>query len=78
MFKAKEVLGDHFCLMGSVPLTLLQIGSASEVDEYCQKLIRVCGKGGGYIMRTDTDYIQDAKLENVKVMMDAVEKYGRY
>lgn len=78
MFKAKEALGDHFCLMGSVPLTLLQMGSASEVDEYCKKLIQVCGKGGGYIMRTDTDYIQDAKPENVKAMMDAVEKYGRY
>ena len=29
-------------------------------------------------MRTDTDYIQDAKPENVRAMMDAVEKYGRY
>ncbi len=78
MFKAKEVLGDHFCLMGSVPLTLLQAGSPSEVDEYCKKLIQVCGKGGGYILRTDTDYIQEAKIENVKAMMDSVEKYGRY
>jgi len=78
MFKAKAALGDHFCLMGSVPLTLLQIASPSEVDEYCKKLIQVCGKGGGYILRTDTDYIQDAKPENVRVMIDSVEKYGRY
>ena len=78
MFKAKEALGDHFCLMGNVPLTLMQIASPSEVDEYCKKLIQVCGKGGGYIMRTDTDYIQDAKPENVRAMINAVEKYGRY
>jgi hypothetical protein len=78
MFKAKAALGDHFCLMGSVPLTLLQMASPSEVDEYCKKLIQVCGKGGGYIMRSDTDYIQDAKPENVRVMIDSVEKYGRY
>ncbi len=76
MFKAKEALGDNFCLMGNVPLTLLQIGSSQEVEDYCKKLIRVCGKGGGYILRTDTDYIQDAKPENVRVMMDTVKKYG--
>jgi hypothetical protein len=78
MFKAKEVLGDHVCLMGSVPMNLLQIGSPSEVEEYCKKLIQVCGKGGGYIMRTCTDYIQEAKIENIKAMMDAVKKYGVY
>lgn len=78
MFKAKEILGDHVCLMGSVPMNLLQIGSPSEVEEYCRKLIQVCGKGGGYIMRTCTDYIQEAKIENIKAMMDAVKKYGIY
>ena len=66
MFKAKEALGDHFCLMGSVPLRMLQIASPSEVDEYCKKLIQVCGKGGGYILRADTDSIQDARPENVR------------
>ena len=75
MFKAKEVLGDHCALMGSVPLTLLQMGSPSEVDEYCKKLIKVCGKGGGYIMRSDTDFIQEARPENVKAMVDSVKKY---
>jgi hypothetical protein len=78
MFKAKEALGDHFCLMGSVPLTMLQIASPSEIDEYCKKLIQVCGKGGGYILRADTDYMQDAKPENIRAMAESVEKYGRY
>ncbi|MEE8419458.1 MAG: uroporphyrinogen decarboxylase family protein, partial [Dehalococcoidales bacterium] len=76
MFKAKEALGDHFCLMGNVPLTLLQIGSPSEVEDYTKKLINICGKGGGYILRTDTDFIQDAKPKNVRAMMDTVKKYG--
>lgn len=75
MFKAKEALGNHCVLMGNVPLTLLQMGSPSEVDEYCKKLIKVCGKGGGYILRSDTDFIQQAKPENVKAMVDSVKKY---
>ena len=78
MFKAKEVLGDHVSLMGSVPMNLLQTGSPSEVEEYCKKLIQICGKGGGYILRTCTDYIQEAKIENIKAMMDTVKKYGVY
>jgi hypothetical protein len=75
MFKAKKVLGNHCALVGSVPLTLLQMGSPSEVDEYCKKLITICGKGGGYILRSDTDFIQDAKPENVKALADSVKKY---
>lgn len=78
MAKAKAALGNRFCLMGSVPLTLLQMGSPPEVEEYCKKLIKVCAKGGGWIMRSDTDYIQDAKPENVKAMVDATRKYGVY
>jgi len=75
MAKAKEVLGNHCCIIGNVPSTLLQMGSPSEVDEYCKKLIKVCGKGGGYIMTSDTNAIQEAKPENVKVMVDSVKKY---
>ena len=78
MFKAKAVLGDKFPIMGGVPSTLLQIASPSEVDEYCKKIIQGCGKNGGFIFRTDTDYIQESKPENVRAMIDSVEKYGRF
>ncbi|MEK7354349.1 MAG: uroporphyrinogen decarboxylase family protein [Chloroflexota bacterium] len=78
MFTAKEVLGNHFCLMGNVPQSLLQMGSPSEVDEYCKKLIKVAGKGGGYILRGATDAVQDARPENVRAMIDSVKKYGVY
>ncbi len=77
MARAKEVLGDHLCIMGNVPSSLLQVGSAQDVDEYCKKLIKVCGKGGGFIL-TNGSSIDEAKPENVKAMIDSVEKYGRY
>lgn len=78
MFKAKEVLGDRFCLMGNVPQALLQTGSPSEVDDYCRRLIQICGKGGGFILRGATDAVQDTRPENLKVMVDSVKKYGVY
>ena len=77
MFRAKEILGDHVCLMGNVPLSLLQLGSPQDVEEYCEKLIKVCGKGGGFILANGGG-IYDAKPENMRAMVDSVKKYGWY
>ncbi len=78
MAKAKEVLGGHSCIMGGVPHTLLQVASPAEVDEFVKNLIKTCGKNGGLIVSTSTGLTHEAKPENVKAMVDAVKKYGRY
>jgi uroporphyrinogen-III decarboxylase len=77
IFRAKEILEDRVCLMGNVPLSLLQVGSPQDVREYCRKLIKVCGKGGGFIL-ANAGGIFDAKPENMKAMVESVEKYGWY
>ena len=76
MFRAKEVLGGHLCIMGDVPSSLLQVASVQDVEEYCQKLIDICGKDGGYILTHMP--IDEAKSENVKAMVDFTKSYGVY
>ena len=78
IFRAKQILKDHSCIMGAVPSPLMVTGSVQDVEDYCKKLIKVCGKGGGFIMRATTDSIEHHKLENIKVMVDSVKKYGGY
>jgi uroporphyrinogen-III decarboxylase len=78
IFKAKEVLGDRACFMGNVPIAMLVAGSTTDVEEYCKKLFKTVGKNGGFILRCSTDFTQEAKPENVKAMIDSVEKWGRY
>ncbi len=78
IFRAKDILGDRAVIMGNVPIAMLQLGSTQDVEEYCKKLIKVCGKNGGFILRCSTDYSQEAKPENVKAMIDTVNKYGWY
>ncbi len=78
MARAKAVLGGHTCIMGGVPHGLLQVASPSEVDEFVKKLIKTCGKDGGLIVTTSTGLTHEAKPENVKAMVEAVKKYGRY
>ncbi len=78
IFKAKEILGSHMCLMGDVPPALLSIGTAEDVTEYCRRLIDQVGSGGGFILAHGCTVPADAKFENVRAIIEAAEKFGRY
>lgn len=72
IFKAKEILGDHMCIMGDVPSALLSLGTPDEVHEYCQRLINNIGPSG-FILAQGCDIPPNAKPENVKAMIDSVK-----
>jgi hypothetical protein len=75
--RAKEILGGHVCFMGGVPASLLWSGSPQDVDEYCKNIIKTCGRNGGFILSCAGGE-EHARPENVKAMVEAVRKYGRY
>jgi len=77
VFRAKEILGNHMCIQGGVPPTILQTGSPQDIEEHVKKLVKVVGKNGGLIVGPGSamDY---ARPENVKAMVDSVKKYGQY
>ncbi|MFC2014366.1 uroporphyrinogen decarboxylase family protein [Chloroflexota bacterium] len=77
IYKAKEILGDHMCIQGGVPPTLLQAGTPQDVEEHCKKLIKTIGKNGGFILGPGSA-IDYAKPENIKAMVDSVKKHGWY
>ena len=70
--KAKEILGDHMCIMGDVPPVLLSQGTPTEVYEYSRALIADIGPTG-FILHSGCDIPVDAPLENVKAMVRAAE-----
>jgi uroporphyrinogen-III decarboxylase len=75
--KVKEILGNHLCIMGNVPCSLLQTGSPKNVKDYCKELIDIAGKGGGFIM-APRSAIDEVKPENLKAMIDFTREYGVY
>ncbi len=75
--KAKAVLGDVVCLRGFVPVSLLTVGKPAEVDDYCKRLIGECASGGGLIVDGAIGIPDDARIENVFAMRDAVRNYGQ-
>ncbi|MHA1651098.1 MAG: uroporphyrinogen decarboxylase family protein [Candidatus Helarchaeota archaeon] len=76
--KAKEILGDHICIMGNVPHSLLTVGSPKQIEKYCIELIEKIGVDGGFILGAALAIPDEAKPENVKAMIDAGMKYGVY
>jgi len=75
IFKAKEVLKNHACIKGNLPISLLKKGSPQEIKDHCKKLIDIVGKGGGFIFDASAP-LDIAKPEKVKIMIDFVQKYG--
>ena len=77
LFKAKEVIGDTMCICGDMPLSLLQTGTPEQVKAYAKKLIDVVGRGGGFIMGSNT-VLDNANPKLVKVWVDFTREYGVY
>jgi uroporphyrinogen-III decarboxylase len=71
IFRAKEVLDGHMCLMGDVPPRMLTLGKPEEVSAYCRRLITEIGPGA-FILSSGCDVPIDAKYENVKAMVESV------
>ncbi|WP_109206463.1 uroporphyrinogen decarboxylase family protein [Moorella sp. Hama-1] len=72
IFKAKEILGEHMCIMGDVPAALLSLGTPDQVHAYCRKLIENIGPSG-FILAQGCDIPANAKPENVKAMIESVK-----
>ncbi len=75
MKQAKRVLGDQFCIGGNVPGALLTTAPAQDMDAYVRRLIDDVAAGGGFILGSGI-VIDEARPENVKMMIEAGLKYG--
>jgi uroporphyrinogen-III decarboxylase len=75
--KAAAVLGGHHCIAGGIYPSLLQTGSAAQVEGRCRELIESVGRDGGYIM-SHSSPLDEARIENVRAMFEATREYGVY
>lgn len=78
IFRAHEILGRKFCISGGIPTDLLAYATPKDVEVYCKKVIDTVARDGGYIMDAGALILNDAKVENVKAMIDVTLDYGVY
>ncbi len=70
LYKAKDILSGHMCLMGDVPPSLLTLGTPERVHDYSSRLVREIGPAG-FILAQGCCIPPDAKPENVAAMISA-------
>ena len=75
--KAKEIIGDHSCIIGGPPSSLF-LGPVERIDPYVKGLFDNVKYGGGFMLSPAVSVPAAAKPENVKALMDAAIKYGSY
>lgn len=76
IFKAKEILGDHIAIQGNIKPALFTTGSPRHIEEATKKIIDGCKEGGGLFVGSEIP--DNAKLENLKAMIDTCKTYGAY
>ena len=76
----KEKMGKKFTLCGGIPVSLLSFGTKQDCIDQTKKLLDDCAPGGGFIVDSDKALLnlRDAKAENLKTVIETVDKYGRY
>lgn len=77
LFQAKKIIGDHTCIAGGMPVSVLQTGTVEQVRDLTRRLCQQVGAGGGYIMTSSTS-LDDARPDLVKVWVDATREFGKY
>jgi uroporphyrinogen-III decarboxylase len=78
IFRARRVLGNQVSILGDVPALMLCLAQPEEVEAYCRRLLEEVGGQGAYTMGAGCEIPYNARLENVKAMIESVRKFGYY
>jgi hypothetical protein len=73
--RAKEILGDHTCLLVRCPNSC-RLWSIGQLESFIKDLIDKCGRGGGLIL---VILMPDkARIEDMQAMLKSIRDYGQY
>jgi len=78
VFEVKRVLGKKFCISGGLSNVKLALGTPSEVRDECRRIVDGVAGDGGYVFDASAIIQNDAQIENVKAMTEAVREFGRF
>lgn len=70
--------GKSLCLVGHISVDTLCRGTTDQVEALVKSAIQLAGAGGGYIAGSSNSIPYYANVENVRVMAEAILKYGKY
>jgi len=78
IFAARRVLGSRFSILGDVPPLMLCRAEPAEIERYCRRLIEEVGREGAFTLGAGCEVPFNAKLENVRTMIQSAVNCGYY
>lgn len=77
MAEAKRVLGNTAAICGNLSISRMEFGKKEDVAEDVKRLLDVCAPGGGYLFDFNGS-LENCKPENMEIMFETLDKYGKY
>jgi len=76
--EAKELYGDKVCIMGGYDPHIFVDHSLDEMISEAKRCIDEAAEGGGYILANTDAIPEEARLEDIKEVVQFAKEYGRY
>lgn len=76
--RVRDIIGDHFCLMGNLSPAVTCGSGPDVVYKETKRLIEACGKDGGYIVSTGCEAPANIPVENYFAVKRAIRDHGYY
>ena len=77
MAEAKRVLGNTAAICGNLSISRMEFGKKEDIAEDVKRLLDVCAPGGGYLFDFNGS-LENCKPENMEIMFETLDKYGKY
>lgn len=75
----KKLIGKKKCIMGNLdPIKVLLEGTPADVEKAVVSILGKAKQDGGYMFCTGEGVPYNVRPENVKAMIDAVNRHGKY
>ena len=75
----KQLYGHKIALKGNLHTTSLMLrGTVQQVADACRQAIDDAAEGGGFILSTGDQTPRDTPDENIRIMQQVAETYGKY
>jgi uroporphyrinogen decarboxylase len=74
----KRRYGRRLCLVGNVDLNTLSAGTPAQVESEVAALLADVAPAGAYILGSGNSLTYYCRLENIRAMVDTLQRLGRY
>jgi uroporphyrinogen-III decarboxylase len=77
LVKVKAAVGGNLCIVGGMPISLLQTGTPEQVQDHTREVIDTIAGDGGFIMSVSS-VLDEADPELIRVWVETTKEYGVY